>query len=188
MSDFLDSDLTPDACYNITSAHGLMTGIVIGPEIITPSRWLPVLLGETEDQSVQYISLKHAEKIHDLIFRMYNRIVRQFEVDAGGFRPLLESRGETSREAIYNSMKDWCSGFLETVIMELEAWEELTEDPDHAWLLDIPLSFGTSEGRKDARKLTEEQLHENARLLPEILEAIYLYWLERRVPPEDLFH
>jgi len=181
LADFLASDHTPDGCMNITAAHGLMTSVVIGPRLIMPSRWLPVLFGERGGQRVKYINIRHAQKINELVMGMYNEIVREFsDYDGDYFKPLLAMDGQDPMQAVFLSLKEWCGGFMEGVIMELEAWSQLTEDDEHSWLMDTLLLFGTHEGLKEAERLSDDQVLKKMFELPEALVEIYFYWLERR--------
>jgi uncharacterized protein len=181
LADFLASDYTPDDCMNLTAAHGLMTSVVIGPRLIMPSRWLPVLFGERGEQRVKYINIRHARKINELVMGMYNEIVKEFtEYDGEYFLPLLAMEGQDLRQAAFLSLKEWCGGFMEGVIMELEAWSQLTEDDENSWLMDTLLLFGTHEGLKEAERLSDDQVFKKMLELPEALVEIYLYWLERR--------
>jgi uncharacterized protein len=56
LDDFLMSDHAPDDGMGLSDLDGFLTGIVVGPELILPSEWLPVIWGgeepefETEDE------------------------------------------------------------------------------------------------------------------------------------------
>ena len=42
---FLLSDRTPENCMGLSDLDGFLTAIVIGPELIAPSEWLPIIWG-----------------------------------------------------------------------------------------------------------------------------------------------
>jgi uncharacterized protein len=56
LDEYLLSDHAPDNCMGLSDLDGLLTGIVVGPELILPSELLPVIWGgeqpkfETEDE------------------------------------------------------------------------------------------------------------------------------------------
>ena len=56
LDDYLMSDHAPDDSMGLSDLDGFLTGIVVGPELILPSEWLPVIWGgeepefETEDE------------------------------------------------------------------------------------------------------------------------------------------
>ena len=47
---YLDSDQSPDDCMGLSDLDGFLTGIVVGPELIMPSEWLPVIWGDEEPE------------------------------------------------------------------------------------------------------------------------------------------
>ncbi|GEM_PF-3830112 len=181
LSEFLDSEYTPQNCMDITAAHGLMTSLVIGPRPVLPSRWLPVLFGETEEKA-SFINQKHAQKIYRLLFSMYNEIAKKRDGDGiCGFKPFLAAAKEDSDEEIIAALSRWCGGFVEGIIMEMEAWSELSEDEENNYLMGNILMFGTKEGLKEAAKLSREELLARLSSLPDDLEGIHRYWLNREV-------
>jgi uncharacterized protein len=42
---FLMSDATPDECMDIVALDGFLTALAIGPELVPPSVWLPLVWG-----------------------------------------------------------------------------------------------------------------------------------------------
>ena len=48
---FLESDRAPQDCMQLSDLDGFLTGIAIGPELIMPSEWLPVVWGGEEGPS-----------------------------------------------------------------------------------------------------------------------------------------
>ena len=45
LDDYLMSDHAPDDRMGLSDLDGFLTGIVVGPELILPSEWLPVIWG-----------------------------------------------------------------------------------------------------------------------------------------------
>ena len=43
LDDYLMSDHAPDDSMGLSDLDGFLTGIVVGPELILPSGWLPVI-------------------------------------------------------------------------------------------------------------------------------------------------
>ena len=50
LDDYLMSDLAPDESMGLSDLDGFLTGIVVGPELISPSEWLPVIWGGEEPE------------------------------------------------------------------------------------------------------------------------------------------
>ena len=55
LDEFLMSDQTPDDCMQLSDLDGFLTGIVVGPELIMPSEWTPVIWhgGEPEFEDIE---------------------------------------------------------------------------------------------------------------------------------------
>ena len=45
LDDYLMSDHAPDDSMGLSDLDGFLTGVVVGPELIPPSEWLPVIWG-----------------------------------------------------------------------------------------------------------------------------------------------
>ena len=50
LDDYLMSDHAPDNGMGLSDLDGFLTGIVVGPELILPSEWLPVIWGGDEPE------------------------------------------------------------------------------------------------------------------------------------------
>ena len=50
LDDYLMSDLAPDESMGLSDLDGFLTGVVVGPESILPSEWLPVIWGGEEPE------------------------------------------------------------------------------------------------------------------------------------------
>ena len=83
---YLDSDTSPDDCMGLSDLDGFLTGIIIGPELIMPSEWLPVTWG---DEEPQFESTAQAETIIGLIMGRYNEIATGINSDPQKFEPIF---------------------------------------------------------------------------------------------------
>ena len=43
LDEFLMSDHAPDDCLQLSDLDGFLTGVAIGPDLIMPSEWMPVI-------------------------------------------------------------------------------------------------------------------------------------------------
>lgn len=136
LDDFLSSDAAPDDCMQISDLDGFLTSIAIGPELIKPSEWLPVIW---RGEAPSFKSAEEAEFITGQIFARYNQIL---ETSALGPEYIEPWFWETPDGAVI--AMDWCEGFFEGVGLSMEAWKSLFEDP-HGKMIFAPIAAHLSD-------------------------------------------
>jgi uncharacterized protein len=139
---FLMSEATSDECMDIVTLDGFLTALVVGPQLLAPSVWLPVVWGGTSEPVFE--SKEQAERIIGLLLRRMNMITGMFGENSSGFEPLLYER-ETNGDRFWLA-DDWCLGFLRAMELGPEAWDPLFEDKTNRVLLEPILILGTQEG------------------------------------------
>ena len=72
LDEFLMSDQTPDDCMQQSDLDGFLTGIVVGPELIMPSEWMPAIWQGGEPE---FEDMERAERIMGVIMARYNEII-----------------------------------------------------------------------------------------------------------------
>lgn len=120
---FRMSDATPDDCMDIVTLDGFLTALAIGPQMVPPSVWLPVVWGGEKEP---FESSARAEHTIGILVRRFNDICRMFGENATGFEPLLYAR-EVGGKTEWAS-KDWCVGFMEAVNLSFDDWQPLFDD------------------------------------------------------------
>ncbi len=123
LAEFLISDETPEECMDISTLDGFLTGLVIGPDTIMPSQWLPVVWGVTEQDEMVWESLEKMERVIGLIMRLYNSIAQAFQVDPPDFSPLLPVHEAAGEEVTI--IDEWCCGFMRSIRLAPESWPPL---------------------------------------------------------------
>jgi hypothetical protein len=93
---------------DVARLEGLLTALVVGPEELAQSAWLPLVWGSGAGTAeATALILRH----HD-----YMRVWMQ--QDPASFEPIYECGGNWTVEA-------WCAGFLAGVQLGVEAWAPL---------------------------------------------------------------
>ncbi|MFP6735344.1 MAG: UPF0149 family protein, partial [Rhodospirillales bacterium] len=64
LDEFLMSDNSPENSFLLPDLDGFLTGIVVGPELIMPSEWVPIIWGDGEPE---FEDEEHAERILGII-------------------------------------------------------------------------------------------------------------------------
>ena len=189
LAEFLTSDETPQECMDLSTLDGFLTGLVIGPDTIPPSQWLPVVWGETNTDKMVWKSRKKMERIWDLVMRHYNSVVQAFQVDPPEFSPLLPAQEAAGEEVII--IDEWCWGLMCSVELAPESWQPMLEDDEQGAAL-IPISLhGTEEGWKLLEEDPEFSAvpHEEwVTMLPAAVREIYEYWLPVRRAEAEVSH
>ena len=181
---FLMSDQVPDDCMQLSDLDGFLTAVAIGPELIMPSEWLPVVWGDGEPE---FETAEQAQGIINAIMARYNEILHRLQDHQpqdplGGIEPLF---WETPAGDVVAG--DWAEGFMDGVALRKDSWHPLFHSDEGAALLAPILAFVQdpdddvlAEGTADERA----ELHAAAaELIPPSVHAIDAYWKARRRSP-----
>ena len=150
---FLMSDMTSDESMDIVTLDGFLTALAIGPELVPPSVWLPLVWGRDKDPVFE--SAAQAERIITLLMRRFNDICRMFGENATDFEPLLYTR-EVDGETVWNG-EDWCAGFMEAIDLSIDDWRSLFDDKPGCALLAPILKLGTEIGWEELEAAVDSE-------------------------------
>jgi uncharacterized protein len=93
--------------FDIVELEGFLTAIVIGPNTIHPTLWLPKVWDGAQPK---FEELAEMNRFLALVMACYNEIVGEFEHSHATFEPTFyESEVNGERVIIVD---EWCSGFL----------------------------------------------------------------------------
>lgn len=176
LDDFLSSEASPDGCMQLSDLDGFLTGIAIGPELIKPSEWLPVIWG---DDTPDFENTELAELIYGIIIDRYNEILQSLAADPPHLDPVF---WQTADGVVIAG--DWAEGFVDAMSLRAEEWGKLLDDAE-AGLPLIPIISLVAENEAEAVIIrgTDSDLHaEIADLIPSSVIEIDAYWKGRRVP------
>ncbi len=176
---FLISDRAPEDSMGLSDLDGFLAGIAVGPELIMPGEWLPVVWGGAEPA---FKSVDEARDILGTIMGRYNEIVRHLESAPDDFDPVFwEGR---DGEAV---VTDWAAGFLDAVLLRPKAWEPLVRHTEAGVLMLPLLVLGAEDperlpfGVRPPPREQVEALHAaGADLIPDCVVGIHGFWRERR--------
>ena len=179
---FLMSDRAPEDGMGLSDLDGFLTGIVVGPQLILPSEWLPVVWGGAEPA---FGRLDEARDILGTIMGRYNEIVRALDAAPDDFDPVFWEGPDG--EAI---VTDWAAGFLDAVKLRSDAWGPLIRHSEAGVLMLPLLVLGAGDPERPpfgVRPLPEdaiEKLHaDGADIIPDCVVGIHGFWRERRARP-----
>jgi uncharacterized protein len=155
----------------LSDLDGFLTGIVVGPELILPSEWLPVIWGGEEPEFET-----EAEKriVLGTIMGRYNEITGCLNSEPENFEPIFM---EGPEEEVIAS--DWASGFLDAISLRPKAWEPLIAH-DRAGIMIMPILLLTGDAEiyagPDSAVDEEVFLAEVPDIIPACVAGIHEFW------------
>jgi uncharacterized protein len=180
LNEYLMSDRAPAECMDVSQLDGFLAGVVVGPEMIVPSEFLPVVWGGAQPEFADPVE---AEAVLGSILGRYNEIAESLDATPPRYAPVFwqDQAGNSITE-------DWAVGFMQAVALRSDAWEPALFDDETAMLL-IPIGIiaGLSEpkiGLNDAAlsdEFLDELMERAADLLPGCVHGLRTFWLARDV-------
>ena len=175
LDQFLMSDETPEDCMDISMLDGFLTALAVGPTTLAPSVWMPVIWGG----EMNWSSRERLDRITALVFRHANAVLFFLRDDPESFEPLLYE--ERDGDIVVQIPEEWCSGFVQGMSLDEEAWQPLLDSDVGEDLLLSILLFGTDPGEDDLQEtLSSAQQAELVASLGESVLGIQAYWLPQR--------
>lgn len=151
LEEFLLYEKTPDGCMDISTLDGFLTCLIIGPDTIMPSRWLPAVWGETPSDEMIWDSRKESEHYIGLLMSYYNSISQEFQNNL--YEPLFYISKINGKE--YTIIDEWCWGFMTAVNMASDSWRPLFQSKENKSLMTPIVLHGTTDGHRKLKEDTE---------------------------------
>jgi uncharacterized protein len=179
LDNFLMSDRAPEECMQLSDLDGFLTAVAIGPELIMPSEWLPVIWGKGEPE---FESAEEAQGVIGAIMARYNEILHLIRHQPDDYEPVLWETPDG--EAVAG---DWAEGFMAGVALRRSAWQPLVESEEDGGLLAPIVAFlHDEEGNPlipgETKELAEVQKMAIELIAPSV-QAISNYWEANRPRP-----
>jgi uncharacterized protein len=173
---YLMSNHAPDDSRGLSDLDGFLTGIVVGPELILPSEWLPVVWGGEEPEFETEAEMR---TVLGTIMGRYNEIAAYIDSDPDEFDPIFwEGPGG---EVVAT---DWAGGFLDAVALRPLAWGPLIED-DRAGILMTPLFLLNGDMEIADGAAEHDLLAEASDMIPTCVAGIQEFWKSNGTKPRS---
>ena len=174
LDDYLMSERAPDDSMGLSDLDGFLTGVIVGPELILPSEWLPVIWGGGEPE---FETEEEMRTVLGTIMGRYNQIAACFDSEPEEIDPIFWEGPEGDVIA-----SDWAGGFLDAVALRPQAWKPLVED-DRARILMAPLFLLNGDiGFDDSPTDEDNLLAEASDMIPTCVAGIHEFWWNYRKP------
>jgi len=175
LDDYLMSDHAPDDCMGLSDLDGFLTGVVVGPELILPSEWMPMIWGGDEPL---FATEEEMRTVLGTIVSRHNEIAACFNTNPAEFGPIFLEGPEGEVIA-----SDWAGGFLDAVALRPKAWEPLIRH-HRGRVMMMPLLVLNGDAEPDVGPdgavHEKEFLAEAPHIIPACIVAIYKFWKNHR--------
>lgn len=176
LDDYLGSERSPENCMAVSDLDGFLAAIAVGPGLIAPARWLPVVWG---GEAPRFADAAEEARIVGAIMGRYNEILQLMASDPEAYEPIFWETPEGNAV-----VGDWCEGFADAMRLAPEEWQELIDSEEARDLLVPILAFVMDEdgdtfldrAEAEARALEQEM----AELIKPSVIAIAEFWRQRR--------
>jgi uncharacterized protein len=139
---------------SLEGVDGLFCALIASPDLVSPSEYLPVILGGDPGDSQTFADLADANATVSLLMRYWNLVIADFERESIHF-PYVEEPGV---DGILGRV--WARGFMRGTRMAPEGWVASFTDEDEGQLITIPLVAGEVDPGWPSEPLTPEQRDE----------------------------
>ena len=122
LDDFLLSDAVTDDCMLLSELDGFLAGVIVCPDMVMPSEWMPVVWG---GEGPVFETMEQIEAINGTIMWLYNDIIRQ--LDRRQYTPIfdLDTR---NNETLWET---WIVGFHKALTLRPNAWLSFGRGKSH---------------------------------------------------------
>jgi uncharacterized protein len=179
LSDFLDS--VPDnAAMTIEELDGFFCALIVGPDVVFPSEYLPLLLGGEPGNTKAFRTMREANDTLQLLMYYWNSIAMSLQ-RLGAYAPLFDdadSKGVVGRL--------WAQGFMQGVHLRIDGWRELLADDNSGDLMMIATVAGEVDPAWPKRKLSRKKMDEINLLMAAGVARAHAYFLEQRSSPSAM--
>jgi len=179
LEQLLISDVFHEEAMPLDMLQGLLCAVASAPDLIPPSRWLAVALGDNPE----YETPQQAEEILDLVMRFYGQTVQELDDGVGVTLYVFpDEEGE-------DDLCTWCEGYLEGVLLSDADWYEHGKQDDVEEML-FPFMLLSGRMREAAEEAgdsvpsaeEERELRRGAAgSMGDSIMAVYNYWLDKRI-------
>lgn len=184
---FFDSPTAPEGALSLLELDGYLTAIVIGPELILPSEWLPALWRGKGMSG--FTDPAQAQAVLGAVMERYNEIIRQLDKSPENYRPLYMPKSPRERPSS-ELAREWAQGFWLGVLLRSDAWSRLISDRKARGMLFPIICFIRDENGDTILPVQPEELDDflidAGGLIPKAIQAIRNYWRskpEASAPP-----
>ena len=169
LAGFLVSPQVPDSTMSFEMLDGFFTALVIGPELVAPSEYFPVIWRADNGSGPDWDSPEQAQHVFNLLTKHWNAIAAR-RLASAEHCPMIDNFG------IAMQGEEWADGFVAGIEMRKDAWGPIFDDR-RADQVVMPILALCSHTPKEVQcQLTAEMREGILEQLPATVQIIAAYW------------
>jgi uncharacterized protein len=139
--DGLLASLDADGAMTLDGVDGYLTALLVGPSdllaTLPTAEWLPMVWGGDGpggmDEAAPFASKRQRKNTVVQLLRHLRHLADQLDRTPEAWEPIFSIAEQGERE--WADARDWCTGFLQAVDLQPEAWGQTFDEPSLAPLL-----------------------------------------------------
>ena len=159
----------------LSELDGFLAGILVCPELIMPSEWLPIVLGQNGENAGVFENENAIQETIRLVLKHYNVLSGELQRGSGRYRPVSDA--DPRHDEVLWEL--WIAGFQRAMALRPDSWLAIardTEDQEAAVAIAGMIALVTIADREpstDPAPMQAEALTEAAPdLIPEWVETL----------------
>lgn len=145
LEEYLLSELTPDACMDISTLDGFLTCILSCPQRPVPEEWINRVWDTDEaEEEPEFESQEQGDRIFALIARHAAALDHALQNETADYEPLFFYEDEDGQVP---AVEEWCIGYIIAANEYRFQWEPLMDAKPE--LFDSIRLFGSPEGQEE---------------------------------------
>jgi uncharacterized protein len=161
--------------------YGFCTGLIVSPDMIPPSEWLPQVWGP--GGAPQFESEADLQRALDLIMGHYNEVARALRPPDIELSPVFDE-DQRNGDILWEM---WVLGFEQAMRLRMDSWERIVESSDKEAASSVTMMlalYQIAEGKSDLPASSIGELTEQAPdLIPDMVFALNA-WTKGNTQPE----
>jgi len=152
----------------LSQLDGYLAGVMVCPDLIMPSEWLPLVWGKDDDGNIAEPIFEDETQLRttvDLVMRLYNTIGRDLTRGGDRYAPIYDAHPETG-EVIWVF---WLIGFKQAMSLRPDSWMDLAEGDDDEAATALSILITLIEIDNDEGSLPDKEVEELLAEAPDMI-------------------
>lgn len=146
----------------VSELDGFLAGLLVCPDLIMPSEWLPLVWGGDEETAPTFENARQAEQLVGLVMEHYNATAQ--DLQSGRYAPVFEV--DTRHDEVLWEL--WIGGFETAMQLRPESWVPLLDSDEDTRTALTGLILLTRVNQGDS-SLSEDEVKEVTEKAPDLI-------------------